>query len=112
MDQPTLCESGYADYDSCENSVSTNSIKRFGLDFHNLPSESNAMFRFSRSSNDVYEYNSEETNENKIVADVGLIEKKRSHSQAGCDCQLSVREYSMCVHTRLIYSSVFDFRVN
>lgn len=28
MEQPTLCESGYADYDSCENAVSTNSAKR------------------------------------------------------------------------------------
>lgn len=28
MDQPSLCESGYADYDSCENVVSTNSAKR------------------------------------------------------------------------------------
>lgn len=28
MDQPTLCESGYVDYDSCENAVPTNSAKR------------------------------------------------------------------------------------
>lgn len=28
MEQPTLCETGYADYDSCENTVTTNSVKR------------------------------------------------------------------------------------
>lgn len=31
MEQSTLCESGYADYDSCENAVSSNSVKRFIL---------------------------------------------------------------------------------
>lgn len=43
-------------------------------------------------SNDMYEYNSEEVNMEKIVGEIMPIEEKRSHSRAGCDCQLSVSE--------------------
>lgn len=45
----------------------------------------------SRGSNDMYEFNSEEVNIEKIVGDIVPAEEKRSHSRAGCDCQLSVR---------------------
>lgn len=40
----------------------------------------------------MYEYNSEEVNIEKIIGDFAPqpIEVKRSHSRAGCDCQLSV----------------------
>ncbi|XP_055303632.1 uncharacterized protein LOC129569135 isoform X2 [Sitodiplosis mosellana] len=73
MEQPNLCESAYADYDSCENAVSTNSVK-------------------SRSTDDVYEFNSEEVNIEKIIGDFMPVEEKpekRSHLRAGCDCQLA-----------------------
>lgn len=43
----------------------------------------------SRPSLDVYEYNSEETNVDKVFREI-VTEEKRSHSRAGCDCQLSV----------------------
>lgn len=67
----------------------------FLLDFQNNLILSNRLWRFisileSRtSSNDAYEYNSDEINLEKIVGDFVPIEEKRS-SQAGCDCQLSV----------------------
>lgn len=41
----------------------------------------------------MYEFNSEEVNLEKIVEDLVPVEEKpekRSHSRAGCDCQLSV----------------------
>lgn len=41
----------------------------------------------------MYEFNSEEVNIEKIVEDVAPVEEKpekRSHSRAGCDCQLAV----------------------
>lgn len=47
-----------------------------------------ALF-FSRPQLDVYEYNSEETNVDKVFREI-VTEEKRSHSRAGCDCQLSV----------------------
>ncbi|XP_031629022.1 uncharacterized protein LOC116344549 [Contarinia nasturtii] len=70
MEQPTLCESGYSDYESCENAMMINSAK-------------------SRSANDAYEYNSDEVNIEKIIEDLAPSEEKRSNSRAGCDCQLS-----------------------
>lgn len=44
---------------------------------------------FSRPLLDVYEYNSEESNVDKVFREI-VTEEKRSHSRAGCDCQLSV----------------------
>lgn len=46
---------------------------------------------FSRNNNELYEYNSEESNIDKINGEVSNIEEKRGYSRAGCDCQLSVR---------------------
>lgn len=38
----------------------------------------------------MYEYNSDEVNMEKNAGEMMPVEEKRSHSGAGCDCQLSV----------------------
>lgn len=48
----------------------------------------------SRGLNDLYEYNTGESNVDKSVDDIIDVEEKRSH-RAGCECQLSVRS-SFC----------------
>lgn len=40
----------------------------------------------------MYEYNSDESNVDKVFREIVTTEEKRSHSRAGCDCQLSVSE--------------------
>lgn len=77
---------------------------------------------FSRAINDLYEYNSEEINVDKIVGDITPVEEKRSHSRAGCDCQLSVSDFfslkfihfTLCLKFGEIfftfYSGLFHFR--
>lgn len=91
-----LCESSYTDYDSCENVVSSNNAKKYFKHFliDKIPnSYNNRIFFliFSRNNNDLYEYNSEESNIDKINGEFSNIEEKRGYSRAGCDCQLFVR---------------------
>lgn len=103
MEQQPLCESG-SDYENCENYISSITGKRYLLFQWNkslitlvlivgyivIFNKKNIELYFSRIPNDVYEYNSEETNIEKLVNDLSIGEEKRDHSRAGCDCQLSV----------------------
>lgn len=67
----------------------------------------------SHATNDLYEYNSEEVNIEKIVSDIMPTEEKRSRSRAGCDCQLSVSAYQRLSQTKPVFNVLLTqwFRV-
>lgn len=48
------------------------------------------IFLLKKSFYNAYENDSEEVNSEKLFDGILPAERKRSHSRAGCDCQLSV----------------------